>query len=80
MAKLKNDVKETSIGYISGENTATFYSADMFWIQKMRKWVKKYPNDVKLVAVNKDKSMLINVPISWLSVDPNNHMIEVNVE
>lgn len=62
------ELKETAFNYIVGEPTATFYTAEQKWINKINKLDKDYPNDVKITHVNPDGSLTATIPVKWLKI------------
>lgn len=60
------DVGETTYDHVSGEKYCTATAAE-YWSKNMFNKLKdKYPDDITIVATNKDGSMVVRFPYSWL--------------
>ena len=64
------DIKETNFEFVAGESIATMSTAESKWINRIKKLAEQYPDDVKIVAVNKDGSLLAHVPVKWFNLKP----------
>ena len=49
-------------------------------ITKMKKFAKSYPNKVKILAENKDKSIHVQLPVSWIKITPRKELTEKQLE
>lgn len=58
-------MRETTVEYLAGTDTLTWYSSEQRWVNKIRKLAAEYPNDVKIVADNDDGSVIAHLPRSW---------------
>jgi len=72
------DFKETAYNDLQGEDFGTFYSARKKWISKIKKYQKKYPNQVKIKHINKDGSLIAEIPQSWFKISPKKFVSEEN--
>lgn len=59
------DLKETAINYIVGEKHCTYYTAERKRITKLMKQAEQFPDEVKILAVNEDGSILAHIPLKW---------------
>lgn len=66
------DFKETSVGYISDENYASFCSSEKKWITKMLRLYNQYPDKVEILYMPEDNegTLFCHIPKSWLKVSP----------
>jgi hypothetical protein len=69
------DLRETYAGYVVGDKTMEFYSAESKWIRKIQKWAEKFPDEVIIHKINKDGSILAQLPISYMKIAPKNKRI-----
>lgn len=65
-----SDIRETAIEHVAGEETATFYSAEKKWINLIYRLKEQYPDEVDIRYVNKDGSLVVHIPASWVKVKP----------
>ena len=72
------DFNETAYNDIQGEKFGTFYSARDKWINKIKKYSEKYPNDVTITHVNKDGSLVAHIPQTWFKISPPKFVSEAN--
>lgn len=70
MAKLVNDIRETVIEFTDVDNVVCVSSSMRSWVTKIKNLLKKYPDDIKLVAANKDGSICVHCPVDWIKVSP----------
>lgn len=59
------DLKETAVNYIVGEKHCTYYTAEQKWIRRLRKQAEQYPDEVKILNVNEDGSIVAHIPLKW---------------
>lgn len=64
------DFRETAINYIAGELTATLFTAERKWINKITNYATKYPNEVTITDTNDDGSICATVPTKWFKLSP----------
>ena len=66
------DFKETSVGYISDEDYASFCSSEKKWINKMLRLHEQRPNEVEIICMPEDNegTLFCHVPKSWLKISP----------
>lgn len=71
MSTNNSNWKETAYDYIDGNSYATFYTGQRKWLNKINnEWLVKYPDQVKVIQVNEDGSMLVHIPKNWLKLSP----------
>lgn len=61
--------KETAVEFLAGDKTATFYSGERKWINKMRKYAAAYPEDVTITKDN-EWGLMAKIPVGWFKVSP----------
>ena len=61
---------ETAFEHLDGRHTWTVSTDERTWKNKLEKLAEKYPEDVELIAKNKDGSVLYHIPVKWLKVRP----------
>ena len=64
------DAKETAYDYIQGEDHGTFYTGQEKWINKINKWKEQYPDQIDIIHINEDNSILVHLPSSWFKLNP----------
>lgn len=66
-ASVMKDIKETSIERIQGESFCTVFTAELKFVNQLKKWAQKQPNKVSIVVENDDGSILAHVPNEWFN-------------
>ena len=61
---------ENSIEFLNNQKTITVSFCAQKWINKVKKLQEEHPEDVKIIAENKDCSICAKLPISYLKVSP----------
>lgn len=64
------EVKETVYEHISGVETFTITAAERWSVAMLKRLKEKYPEQVEIVHVNRDGSMLARVPFEWMRIVP----------
>ena len=65
--KNMKDIKETSIERIQGESFCTVFTAELKFVNQLKKWAQKQPEKVSIVVENSDGSILAHVPNEWFN-------------
>lgn len=60
------DIRETCWDHVEGNTYATYSSSERRWINKFKRDAAKYPEDVKIMHVNDDGSMVVHYPYNWI--------------
>ena len=63
-----DEIRETCLDHQFGAIYATLSSAEYPVVNRMKKLAEKYPDDVQIVAKNKDGSICVHVPWKWVSI------------
>ena len=63
-------MRETNFEYIAGEKAGCFSSSEQKWINKIKKYAKDKPDEVQIIAENKDGSIVAHIPVKWFKVSP----------
>lgn len=58
-------MNETTIEKVQGENYCTVFSSEKKYIGQIKKYQEDYPNEVRIVKVNEDGSILAHIPSDW---------------
>lgn len=61
---------ETVFEHTKGSTTWTVSTDETVWKRTLAKLAEQRPNDVRVVAENKDGSVMYHIPVSWLRVRP----------
>lgn len=56
---------ETSIERIQGTDYCTVFTAEKKFINSLNRLNKQYPDEVQILTINEDGSMVAHVPYSW---------------
>lgn len=62
--------RETATNYMYEDETFTMSSSESKWINKIKKYSEKYPNDVKITYINEDGSIMAEINKKWFKISP----------
>lgn len=68
--------KENNIEWIKGSERATASFTQQKFISQFKELAVKYPEQVEIAAENKDGSVLVHFPSSWVKVRPKMELSE----
>ena len=60
---------ENAISWIRGNKIATVTFSQGRYISKIKKLSEKFPDDVQIVAENKDGSIVAHIPVSYIKIN-----------
>lgn len=63
-----SDLKETTTNTCGGEKTFRMSSSEQKWINKINKLHDKYPDEVKIINVDPDGTIMADIPITYFKV------------
>jgi len=72
------DLRETAFNYIVGDETGTFFSAELKWINKIEKLAEERPDEVQITYRNDDRSIVATVPVKYFKISPPRFVSEEN--
>lgn len=64
------DLQETNFEFLKGDKHGCFSSSQQKWINKIKRLSEQYPDEVKIVKMNKDGSICAHLPVSWFKITP----------
>ena len=64
------DCIDNGFEWYTGDNMATITFSQKKWINKIKKYMEEYPDDIEIVAENDDGSIMGKVPVSWIKFSP----------
>lgn len=56
---------ETAIERVQGTDYCTVFTAEKKFITSLNRLKEKYPDEVQIMTINEDGSMVAHVPYSW---------------
>lgn len=56
---------ETAIERVQGTDYCTVFTAERKFINTLNRLKEEYPNEVKILTINEDGSMVAHAPYSW---------------
>lgn len=56
--------------WLLNEKTASVTFSQKRYVNKLKRYAKDYPDDVKIIAENSDGSVFAHVPVSWFKFSP----------
>lgn len=62
--------KETTIDHVEGDELAYIDSGEKDMVSYCKDLAKKYRNECKIIAKNKDGSIYMSFPFSWVQIIP----------
>ncbi len=60
------DFQENVIEWITGQNRATLSLSQRRTITRVKKLAEQYPDEVQIVAENRDGSVCVHMPVSYI--------------
>lgn len=70
-----NDIRETSIDHVSGEDYAILFTSERKWINYVYKLKESHPDEVDIRHVNDDGSLIVHIPASWMKIKPKKKVV-----
>ena len=70
-----DDIRETSIDHVAGEDYATLFTSERKWINYIYKLKESHPDEVDIRHVNNDASLIAHIPASWMKVKPKKKVV-----
>ncbi len=67
--KFENNI-ENVIEFLNNEKTIAVSFCSRKWINKIKRLHEKKPDEVKIIAENKDGSIYAHLPIKYLKISP----------
>ena len=61
---------ETALDHLGGSNYWGVSTGEMKWKNRLAKLRAEHPDEVKLIAENKDGSVFYHVPNKWVKISP----------
>ena len=74
------DFKEVAFGYFMGDENLTFTLPKGRWTTKIKKFQKKYGDEITIRVENKNGSIVGELPVNWLSIRPPRKVSKANKE
>lgn len=65
-----NDIRETVINHVAGEDYATICTEERKWINQIYKLKDSHYDEVNIKYVNEDGSIIAHIPVSWVKIRP----------
>lgn len=65
-----SDCLEKGIEFIKDTKTATVQFSQGRYKSRIRNLEEKYPEECKILAVNKDGTLLAHIPVEWVKIIP----------
>jgi U3 small nucleolar ribonucleoprotein component len=69
-------MNENVIEWLKGQNRVTVTLSQGRYISKVKKLAEKYPDEVEVVAENKDGSIVAHVPLRYIKISRPKEMTE----
>ncbi len=63
------DERENAIEWINGQNRVTVTLSQGRYISKIKKLASKFPEEVQIIAINEDGTMLAHIPLSYIKIN-----------
>lgn len=67
--KFENNI-ENVIEFLNNQDTITVSFCSRKWINKIKRLNEKNPEEVKIIAENKDGSICAHLPVKYLKISP----------
>lgn len=63
------DLRENAIEFLNNQKVATVTLSQGRFISRVRKLAKNFPDEVQIVAENKDGSIMVHMPTSYIRIN-----------
>ena len=77
------ELNETVFEHTKGCSTFTVTAAETWSVAMIHKLKARYPEQVEIVYTNRDKSLLVHLPLDWMRIVPKKQVpagIEKNLQ
>lgn len=61
---------ETAIYYSNGDTCAWMSTDERRWVNWARRMAESHPNEVIIKSEDRDGTVVVGIPISWIKVSP----------
>lgn len=72
--------QDNAIEWITNQKMVCVSFSQKKYVNKIMRYLKSHPDEVELVAENKDGSVCAHIPISWVKISPPRKSRELNDE
>ena len=63
------DLRENAIEWINGQERVTVTLSQGRYISKVKRLAEKFPEEVEIVKINKDGTILAHIPLSYIKIN-----------
>ncbi len=67
---------ENEIEFVKGGETATLSLSQGRYISRVKELAKRFPEECKIIACNKDGSICAHIPVVWIKINPPRKLTE----
>lgn len=71
---------ENAIEFLRNAKMATVTFTQGKYISKIQKYAESFPDEVEIVAQNKDGSIVAHIPVKWIKISPPRQISEEQKE
>ena len=63
------DLRENAIEWINGQELVTVTLSQGRYISKLKRLAEKFPEEVEIVKINEDGTVLAHIPLSYIKIN-----------
>ena len=63
------DLRENAIEWINGQERVTVTLSQGRYISKVKRLAEKFPEEVEIVKINEDGTILAHIPLSYIKIN-----------
>lgn len=70
MANMGDNCIDNCFEWYTGEKRVSVTFSQRKYVNKLKKYAEKYPDEIEIVKENQDGSIFAHIPISWVKFSP----------
>ena len=63
------DLRENTIEWVNGQERVTVTLSQGRYISKVKRLAEKFPEEVEIVKINEDGTILVHIPLSYIKIN-----------
>lgn len=67
---MNDNCQDNCIEWLTGQKEVSITFSQKKYINKLKKYARDHPTEVKIIAENNDGSICAHVPLSWVKFSP----------
>ena len=67
---MNDNCQDNCIEWLTGQKEVSITFSQKKYINKLKKYARDHPAEVKIISENNDGSICAHIPLSWIKVSP----------